>query len=444
MALGKHLGPTAGLALALAAVGAPVPALAIPVFARIYDKPCGACHTVYPQLNPEGERFRANGLHGLEPAIRPLRVAPGLEVPGTLPLALSLATGGDFTSVEAPGSRRPVSKRFNLNFISVLFGGELGPHLAFLADYAPLRTNARTGEESVGERPGLALLQAHAARWGWLGNARGGLFELPLGISPRVHRVSVQSYLTYGVDAFRLLGRDPPAEGGGERSQDTFELASTQLGLELSAQRAVDGLVLAAGAVGGSNNGWDQNETADMFMRLGRNFGYHRTGLFLYWSPDLLDDGSPRDESLRVGPDATLYWRQIQVMTQLLAGRDANPTGLHEPVWWLGGFAELDYRLTSRLLWLLRLEHVGMPTFDDRNDGGDTHVRRRIWEITSGGQWLIEENLKLIVEATYDANQERVSDTNVRSWSVTLRLATAFWPLTPPGFSRLRGLWGPS
>ena len=26
------------------------PAFAIPVFARIYDKPCGACHTVYPSL----------------------------------------------------------------------------------------------------------------------------------------------------------------------------------------------------------------------------------------------------------------------------------------------------------------------------------------------------------------------------------------------------------
>jgi hypothetical protein len=46
------------------------PALAIPVFARVYDKPCSTCHTVYPQLNPAGEDFRAHGLHGLTPVVR--------------------------------------------------------------------------------------------------------------------------------------------------------------------------------------------------------------------------------------------------------------------------------------------------------------------------------------------------------------------------------------
>jgi len=48
----------------------PARALGIPVFARIYDKPCGTCHTVFPQLNPQGESFRAYGMHGLPPARR--------------------------------------------------------------------------------------------------------------------------------------------------------------------------------------------------------------------------------------------------------------------------------------------------------------------------------------------------------------------------------------
>jgi len=433
---------------ALIAALAPSPARAIPVFARIYDKPCGACHTVFPQLNPDGERFRANGLHGLAPVIRPLRAAPELELPGTLPLAVAASAGGDFIKVDVPGQRAPVSKRFNLEYVSVLAGGELGPHLAFLGDYAPLFTNPRTGEETTNTRAGIAFLQAHDERWGWLGNARLGLFELPLGTSPRVHRLSVQGYLTYSVDAFSLLGRSPPArasyDGGAEstagsgatRPQETLSLSSTQLGVELSGLRESDGLSLSAGAVAGSNNREDQNDAKDVFLRLGRNFGYHRVGFFAYYSPDLLDRGSPEDSALRFGPDVTLYFRRLEIVGQLLAGRDANPTGLHEPMWWAGGFGEVDYRITPRLVALGRLEHVGMPTFDDRADGGTTHVRRSIYEATGGAQWLLEENVKLLVEGTYDANYERVSHTTVRSWSVTVRLATAFWPFTPPGWSR--------
>jgi hypothetical protein len=429
--LARHGVPKAAVGLVLLLADAP--AHAIPVFARVYDKPCSACHTVYPQLNPEGERFRAKGLHGLDAAVKPLRVAPGLELPGILPLAISLGAGGDFIKVDVPGARAPVSKRFNLNYLAVLVGAELGPHLAFLGDYAMLITNPRTGEETVNKRAGLAFLQAHAERWGWLGNARLGLFELPLGASPRVHRLSATGYLTYNTNAFSLLGRPPPARDGDP--QETLSLGSTQLGLELSGLRSEDGLSVTAGADAGSNNRLDQNDAKDVFFRLGKSFGFHRTGLFLYYSP-AIHAVSPRDRALRVGPDATFYWRQLQVMGQILAGRDSDPTGVGRGLWWIGGFAEVNYRLTPRLLSLVRVEHVGMPTFDDRDRGGSTHVRRRIWEVVAGGQWLIEENLKLVVEASWDNNHEAVSDRTTEAWAVTVRLATAFWPLSPPGITR--------
>ncbi len=56
------------------------PAFAIPVFARLYNKPCSACHTVYPQLNPAGEDFRAHGLHGFTPLVDQLRQGKEIEV----------------------------------------------------------------------------------------------------------------------------------------------------------------------------------------------------------------------------------------------------------------------------------------------------------------------------------------------------------------------------
>jgi hypothetical protein len=85
-----------------------------------------------------------------------------------------------------------------------------------------------------------------------------------------------------------------------------------------------------------------------------------------------------------------------------------------------------------------------MPTFDDQQRGGTARVRRHIWEVTGGLQWLVEENLKLQVEGTYDANHEAVADQTVQVWSVTLRLTTAFWPFTPPVLPRwIRGDSGP-
>src|SRR6266542_1769050 len=130
------------------------PALAIPVFARIYDKPCGTCHTVYSQLNPAGEDFRVHGLHGLTPVVKPLRVGSLFEVPGTLPLAISFGVGEDLSKVDTPSRSNPTPTHFNFEFLSLLAGGELGRHLAFLVDYAPVLTNPQTGEISINTRLG--------------------------------------------------------------------------------------------------------------------------------------------------------------------------------------------------------------------------------------------------------------------------------------------------
>jgi hypothetical protein len=62
-------------------------------------------------------------------------------------------------------------------------------------------------------------------------------------------------------------------------------------------------------------------------------------------------------------------------------------------------------------------------------------VERRLWEITGGGQWLILENLKAVAEVTYGDSHEAVSGADSTSWRATLRLVTAFWPLTPPGLT---------
>jgi hypothetical protein len=419
----------------LLAVLRPPAALAIPVFARVYDKPCGACHTVYPQLNPEGELFRARGLHGYPPAVEPIRLGPRLDLPGTLPIAVSLAVGEDVSKIDLPGRPDPVNTHFNMPFLAVLAGGEIGPHLAFLADYAPLFTNPVSGEIVENTRLGMGFLQAHAARWGWLANLKGGLFELPLGTSPRVHRLTTQGYLVYGLTAFDLLGRAPPVTGA---RTDSLVLGATQLGFELSGLHPGSDVGVAIGSVAGSNNREDNNSTKDLFARLSRGFGFHRAGLFFYYSPDTLGR-TARSELLRVGPDLTLYWRRLRLVGQWLSNWDSNPTGRGEALWWQGGFAEGNYRFTPGLVAILRGDVALAPSFDDRARGGTAHQRPRRWALTGGGQWLVQDNVKLIVEGTYGEAVERISDFRVRTWLVSVRLATAFWPLTPPGLAALRG-----
>lgn len=420
--------------LALGLMSWPRAAEAIPVFARIYDKPCSACHTVYPQLNPAGEYFRAKGLHSMEAKVKPIQLAPGFDVPGTLPLAISLAVGQDVSRFYPPGVANSTENHFNLEYLALLAGGELGPHLAFLADCAPLFTISQTGKQLENHNLGLGFLQAHAEPRGWLVNVRAGLIELPTGTSPRVHRLSVQPYLVYQSTAFSLLGRQRPA--------DSAALSETQIAVELSGLRE-NGFALAAGVANGTNNRANSKEEKDVYFRVAQAFGLHRAGFLLYYSPNLLRHG-PDNAGLRLGPDVSFYWRQAGLRAQLLANYDDNPTGTDDDFWSIGSFVEGEYRWTPSIVSLARGEAVATPTFDDRDRGGQTRIRRQVWQLTAGAQWLPLENLKLIVEATYGENHEDVSNKTTESWFVTVRVATAFWPLTPPGLDLLLDAVGAS
>lgn len=417
--------------MALMGVSTPRPADAIPVFARIYDKPCGTCHTVFPQLNPAGERFRAQGLHGLEPAIAPMMVGSGgVEVPGTLPLAIYLASGVNVGTTDVPGQDDPIRSHVNLDFLRVLGGGELGRHLVFLFDHEMLEMEPDNGEVVVNTMPYQAYLVAHLERFGWLTNLKGGWYELPLGISAQIHRLSVRPYLTYGLKGCALLDVEP-THG---RCDDSPTPGEPQLGAEIAGLHPESGFGWAAGFTNGSDNRVDDAASKDVYLHLSQGFGGHRVGWYFAYSPDVIGHGID-DESVRFGPDVDLYSRRFRLLGQLLAAYESNPSGQRRGLWYYGSFLEGQYRMTKDLLALLRFEGAWTQTFDDTRQGGVSQVRRRIWEVTAGWQWLLVENVKLIAEVTYGNNDETVSDQTTTEWTGTLRLVTAFWPLTPPFMS---------
>jgi hypothetical protein len=405
-----------------------VPAAAIPVFARIYDKPCGTCHTVFPQLNPEGESFRAHGLHGVPPAVKPLQVGSLVDVPGTLPLALYLAAGEDLSKVDVPGQHAPAQTHFNLDFFRLLAGGEIGRHVAFMLDYELIETAPETGDVTIHSLPYQAYVVTHAERWGWLGNIKVGWYELPLTVSPDIHRLSARPYLIYGSNACTLLGINPPR--GACDDQSTLE--ETQIGVDLSALRPESGFGWNVGVTNGSNNRLDNTASKDLYVHASQSLGLHRVGLLVFYSPDIVG-GGVQDRALRLGPDVDFYTRQLRLLGQFLAGYESNPTGHLQALWYYGGFLEANYRLTTTLLSLLRVDYAWTPRFDDTVHGGDTREQRRLWEVTGGWQWSILENVKAVAEVTYGENHEAVGDQTVKTWAGTLRLVTAFWSLSPPG-----------
>lgn len=428
----RRTGLRVGVAALLACVRlcAADPVHAIPAFARIYDKPCGACHTVFPQLNPAGERFRAQGLHGLTPASPPLRIGAGLEVPATLPLAIYLASGLDVVAPNAPHQDDAVHAHVNLDFLRVLGGGELGPHLGFLFDHEMLEMEPENGEVVVNTMPYQAYLVAHGEHAGWLGNLKGGWYELPLGVSPQIHRLSVRPYRTYDASGCGLLGAAPV----GINCDDAPVLGETQLGAEVSALEAERGFAWSAGFTNGSNNRVDDAASKDLHLRVSQMLGAHRVGWYTTYSPDALGHGVD-DTRVRFGPDIDLYSRRFRLLGQLLVSYESNPTGFARGLWHYGTFLEGQCRLTKDLLALLRVEPVWTQHFDDRGRGGETHARHRILEVTAGWQWLVLENVRLIAEVTYAQDDETVADDTAREWTGTLRLATAFWPFAPPFLS---------
>jgi hypothetical protein len=406
------------------------PAAAIPVFARIYDKPCGTCHTVFPQLNPEGENFRAHGLHGLTPTTKPLPVGSLFDVPGTLPLALYVAAGEDLSKVDVPAQRDPTHTHLNLDELKLLAGGEVGRHVAFLLDYELIETEPATGDIQINTLPYQAYVTAHAERWQWLGNLKAGWYELPLLASPQIHRLSVRPYLIYGLNACTLLDVPPPRGG----CEETSTLGETQIGMELNASRPQSGLGWTAGFTNGNNNRLDNTASRDVYLHATQAIGPHRVGIFLLYNPDIVG-GGVHDRALRVGPEVDFYGRQFRLLGQFLAGYESNPTGHEQALSHYGGFLEVNHRLTTALLSLLRFDYAWTPRFDDSMHGGDTRVRRRLWEVTAGAQWLILQNVKVVAEMTYGENHEAVRDRTAKTWTGALRLVTAFWPLTPPGLN---------
>jgi len=289
-------------------------ALAIPAFARRYQTACTTCHVLPPQLNSQGQAFRANGFRmpsgeGRRQDADVQLGAPEWEglfpnafLPGTLPDTAPLA-GLVYASVGA--ERGKATTEETTLILGLLSAGNLGRRASWFAagGFGPAGAAIERMWLSFDRLAGL-----------WL-NVRGGYLEAAVvPFSRYTHNLSYEGYLPFesaGPAGLALSASRTAVEIFGAGS-DPGPLRGLQYTLGLAARPAAGGLA------------------GDGYARVSYKFGGIAAAGDQSGEPGRLAPAiAPLDEtSLRIG--GFLY-------RATLSGPEARPTG------WRAG-ADADFR----------------------------------------------------------------------------------------------------
>ncbi len=396
-----------GVAFVLIAVlmSLPAPSSAIPVFARKYGFSCTMCHSNIPRLNDWGMRYRQNGyrLPGRENDEKTVLESPA-------PLAMRTSGGYVYESFSnVPGAEK--TSHFQMNGLDILSAGLLGSKIGYFAVYTPEIAASRNVE---GQSGNLEMASVVFSRIGspWL-NVRAGRFE-PAYVAFSVKRqLSLAPYDIY----------EYGAPGG-------VVLSETQTGIELTGNSAGFGsgfrLGYAAGCVNGSETNRNDDVPADFYARAtcvigpgegqtaGQRIGV--TGYFGQARPDTSMEDDCREPFYRVGVDASLNVKIVNLSVQYLFGRDNKELwGFEEDADFWGGFAELSLMPRTDLVAFGRFDMVSMPSEIDES----------LTRVTAGAPYYFVDNLALHLEYSRAMLDVKTGDDPSQD-SVAARLDFAF------------------
>jgi hypothetical protein len=347
---------------------------AIPAFARKHKLSCSTCHAPFPRLKPFGEEFAGRGFRmppGQEPARATYDVGdPLLELPRNLPLAVRLdgyAAWNEDAAAEADLEFPYVFK--------LLSGGPISKKVSYYV-YFILEKGEVEGLED-------AYLQ--------ISSLGGKPFDLMFG---------------------QFQVSDPMFKREARLQRLDYEIYKTRVGESQSDLTYERGLMGVWGAPGGfdvvfqvvNGNGihddaadFDRDSYKNVALRVGRQFGPVRAGLFGYGGREEGDNGL-RNSLSYWGPDLVFDIDEtMQVNVQYMERRDDNPFFLVAPgeeIVTRGGFVELVYQPRGpdgRWAWTALYNKVS---------SGDTLARRESAAVS--GSWLLARNVRLLVEAGRD------------------------------------------
>jgi hypothetical protein len=373
------------------AVLAAASADAIPACARKYQLSCSTCHAPFPRLKPYGEEFAARGFV-LPPDQEPPRATldvgdPSLRLMRELPLAVRL-------DGYASWKEDPAGVDFELPWaFKVLSGGPITRSISYYVY---------------------------------------GIFEE--GESVTLEDAYVQFSQVFGLPVDVLAGQfqvcDPLFKRELRLEREDYRIFTTRVG-HLNTNLAYDrGVVLAWSAPGQvdviaqvvNGNGiqpvhagsFDDNSYKNVSLRLARQFGPLRLGVFSYRGRAASLAGGPANRTTYLGPDVVLdFGERVQFNLQYLHRKDTNPYRGLGPVGGAvtrGGFAELlFFPQGADGVWALAALY-------NRVDSDDPGARYESVSLTTSR--LLARNFRLVAEAARDVQH--------RHWRLTAGLVTAF------------------
>ncbi len=363
---------------------AAAPAEAIPAFARKYEASCQTCHaTVWPKLNPFGQRFKENGYQypdGAEQAYREeqaARISGGapLDIFRALPVALrGRVVGGVQPVPDAIPPRNQVSllrpTRFDLlagvsvhEDVSVFGGAAIAP--------APYIHHLAVGLHNIGA-PGLL-------------NVRAGRFLL-LDFQQPGHR---------NVTALGNPGAEV-AVGG-----NPFLLDDHQVGIHAWGRPRWGPFFYEAAVVQGVSDpatGLDVDLWKDVYGRVALDLFDQRIGVFGYLGNAVLSSDAGgivrtfQDPHSVAGIDAQLQLPWLTLFGYFLRGSHANPFAIAQvEAEYHAARLQADVPVGSRLLVIAR--------YDGILSASAPSLARQL--ATGHATFLITQNVRLSAELSW-------------------------------------------
>ena len=328
-------------ALTVAAAAAAEPALAIPAFARRYQIGCFHCHDGYPKLSTFGQKFKERGFRLEEE--EPFSVAKWIR---TVPAIVRAEARRDFVEDQ---------DGVNSGILKGISAGNLGRRWSYWVDDIVAITE---GEDTFSHlKPNNAWLRCEVVKDEKL-YAKAGRMELDLPFT-QVRTPHLFPYPIYATGA--LSGSE--------------NLGDFQEGLELGGKLRGD-LRWSVAVVRARAAGADDASGGHAFLRARKRTGDNRFGLFTYVGRNSRTFGTDeqRRDILRLGGDASVWWRRLNLYGVYLYGR--NDTYSRDPFpdpgvveSFNGGFLQADYHLSDWLAAtlrgnLLKPPHVGDADVD--------------------------------------------------------------------------------
>ncbi len=301
----------------------PDPAGAIPAFARKYQITCSTCHAPIPRLKPYGEEFAARGFRMADPAEEPTRATYDvgdhlLKLPRDLPLAVRLDAHASYK--DDGKARADFEWPWSLKLLS---GGPLTEKISYYF-YAILEQ----GESVKLEDTFLQFNRPFGAPI----DLMLGQFQVSDPLFKRELRLERNDYAIF------------KARVGELPTNLTYDRGLVLTWHAPGEVEVVGQLVNGNGIEPAENDNFDNNSFKNVALRVAREFGPVRLGVFGYQGKEGLNDG-PTTRVSYLGPDVALtLGKNWQLNAAFLERRDEDPflVGRRGPdLKTRGGFAEL-------------------------------------------------------------------------------------------------------